>query len=245
MGVPDQQRILYIVPGIGLPSDELDRRRKILNQFARPPYRIEIQAVKEGPASIESYYDEFMSVPDTIRLAKDAEREGYSAVILGCFGDPGIEALRETLHIPVAGPGETSVYVAAILGHSFSIITILRNIVHPLKALTRKLGLQDRLASIRVINKPVLSIGRETEDTRNALLEAGRLAVQEDGADTLVLGCMSEAFLGYAEDLQEMLDVPVVNPVGVSVKMTELLLDAKLTHSKKAYPSPPEKVLIT
>jgi len=239
------ERVLYIVPGVGLSRDELNRRKQILNALAKNRLQVDVKAVKEGPLSIESYYDEFLSVPPTLQLAKEAEEEGYSATILGCFGDPGIEAMREVLQIPVIGPGESSLHTAAMLGQRFSILSILRNIIDPLRTMARKQGLTEKLVSVRVIDKPVLSVGEDVEATKRALLDAGRAAIQEDEADTLVLGCMSEAFLGFAEDLQKRLDVPVVNPVAVSVKMAELFLDAHLSHSKKAYPTPPRKTLPT
>lgn len=239
------ERVLYIVPGVGLSQEEQNRRKKILNTFTNGKFQVDVRAVRDGPASIESYYDEFLSVPPTVNLAREAEKEGYNAVIIGCFGDPGIEALREVLHIPVVGPGEASLYVAAMLGHRITIVSILKNIIEPLRTLTRKLGLIEKLASVRVIDKPVLSVGEDPEDTKRALIDAGRAAIQKDGADTLVLGCMSEAFLGFAEDMQKTLDVPVVNPVAVSVKLAELFLDARLSHSKRAYPVPPKKLILT
>lgn len=220
---------------------ELSRREKVLNSFATKQFSVDVRAISEGPAAIESYSDEYLSVPDSIRLAREAERSGYVAVILGCYGDPGIEALRESLEIPVVGPGETSLYTAAMLGHEISILTVLKNIVHPLKLLALKAGLQERLASVRVIGRPVLSVGADIEGTKRALLKVGRAAIEEDGADTLVLGCMSEAFLGLSAVLQKELTVPVVDPVGTSVKMAGLLLANGLTHSKRAYPPPPRR----
>jgi len=236
---------MYLIPGVGLSKQELSRREKVLNTFAGKQFRIDVRAVTEGPAAIESYYDEYLSVPGSIRVAQEAERNGYSAVIMGCYGDPGIEALRESLDIPVVGPGEASLYTAAMLGHDISILSVLKNIIHPLKMLALKVGLQSRLVSVRVIDKPVLSVGVDVEGTKRALVRAGRAAIAEDGADTLVLGCMSEAFLGLANDLQRELKVPVVDPIGTSVKMTELILVNGLTHSKKAYPAPPRKESVT
>jgi allantoin racemase len=237
-------RILYLVPGVGLPPEELERRRQILNSFTSTGFMVDVEAVKEGPASIESYCDEYVCIPDTLRHAINAEKRGYDAIIIGCFGDPGIEAVREALRIPVIGPGETSFHIAAMLGYQFSVISILKNIVNPLKVLAKKLGLKEQLMSIRVINKPVLSLAENIEETKRALIIEGRKAVEEDDADTLILGCMSEAFLGFAEHMKEELGVPVVNPVGVSVKMAELMLMNRLSHSKKAYPFPPKTIYI-
>ena len=240
--VMKEKRILYLVPGVGLPINELERRRGILNSFAGNGFTIDIEAVREGPASIESYCDEYLCIPDSLRLAIEAEKRGYDAIIIGCFGDPGIEAMREALTIPVIGPGESSFYVASMLGYQFSVVSILKNIINPMRMMAKKLSLEDRLASVRVIDKPVLELGTDVEETKKALLREGKKAVEEDNADTLVLGCMSEAFLGFAEYMQEELGVPVVNPVGVSVKMAEMMIVNRLSHSKKAYMPPPKTI---
>lgn len=233
-------KILYIVPGIGLSTSELERRKRILNEFTSDGFNIDIRSTTVGPEAIESYCDEFLCVPDTLRVAIEAERNQYSAIILGCFGDPGIEALRESLTIPVIGPGEVSMHFASMLGRKFSIVTVLRNVVAPLEDLARKIGLIDRLASIRVINRSVLSIEDKSEEVGKELVKAGRIAI-DDGADTLILGCMSEAFLGLSNKMQDELGVPVVDPVGTSVKFAEALITNKLTHSKLAYPYPPRR----
>jgi allantoin racemase len=231
-------KILYVVPGVGLDKQELLRRRSILNSFATPPNTVEVEAVEQGPESIECFYDEYISVPNTIKLVAKAEREGYSAVIIGCFGDPGIEAAREIASIPIVGPGETSLLFASILGHRFSILTVLRNVFPTLERIAEGLGVIKRIASMKEVGMRVLDLADDVEKTKRRLLEIGREAVEEDDADALVLGCMSEAFLKLDKELEKELHVPVVNPVAASVKMAEALISMQLTHSKKAYSIP-------
>jgi allantoin racemase len=237
------KKIAYIVPGTGLSDVEIERRESILNSVAGGGFYYHIKTVANGPSSIESFYDEYVSVPGTLELVREVEQEGYAAVIIGCFGDPGIEAARELVDIPVIGPGEASLLLASSLGESLSIITILRNVVNPLKRLVHRLGLRDRVASIRAIDIPVLQIVNNREVTASRMMEEGRKAVENDGADTLVLGCMSEGFLGIAEEMSNAIGVPVVNPVTASVKWAEMLVSAGLKHSKRAYPHPPKTVI--
>ena len=52
-------------------------------------------------SSIESSYDEYMAIPTYLEYTIDAEEEGYDAVILSCGSDPGLDALREAVKIPV------------------------------------------------------------------------------------------------------------------------------------------------
>jgi allantoin racemase len=64
--------------------------------------------------------------------------------------------------------------------------------------------------------------------------------VDEDGADVLILGCMSMAFHDVTQELQERVGVPVVNPVAASLAMAELVARQKLVHSKRYWPDPPK-----
>jgi allantoin racemase len=69
---------------------------------------------------------------------------------------------------------------------------------------------------------------------------AGRELVEQRGADTLVLGCMSMAFLDVTAELEAELGVPVVNPARSALKVAEALVGSGLRHSKRAYPLPPK-----
>ena len=48
-----------------------------------------------GPASIESHYDEALSVPGLLPEIARGEREGVDGYVIACFGDPGLDAARE------------------------------------------------------------------------------------------------------------------------------------------------------
>jgi allantoin racemase len=98
----------------------------------------------------------------------------------------------------------------------------------------------EKLASVRAVVLPVLEMGDDRDRTLELLLEQGELAVDHDGADTLVLGCMSMGFQMVAGELSEALGVPVVNPAVVCVKAAEMLVGAGLAHSKRAYMTPPK-----
>ncbi len=234
-------KISYIVPGVGLDEQELERRRKFLNAICSSGSQIDVLAVTEGPLSIESYYDEFISVPETLKLIVDVERRGYDAGIIGCYGDPGIDAARELVRIPVVGPGESAMLVACCLAEKFSIITVLPNALPALRKQVRALGLESHLASVRSIGIPVLELRARFEEAKKAMIEEGSRAIDNDDAHALILGCMSEGFLGVAEEMSRNLGVPVVNPVKVSVKMAELLVGSQLTHSPLTYMKPPPK----
>ena len=237
-------KVLYIVPGAMAQTDlgasELERRKKILQSHAQKETIVDVTDIDSGPSSIESAYEEYLSVPGTVEKAIQAEKDGFDGMILGCFGDPGLEALREMLNIPVVGPGEMALHIAAMLGNKFSIVTVLDSVVPSLERLARIVGLDKRLASVRAVNIPVLELSQNIESTTSRMMEESRKAIQEDSADVIVLGCMSMAFMGVSDRMQESLGVPVVNPALTSLTVLEGLVQAGLSQSKKAYPYPPK-----
>jgi allantoin racemase len=83
---------------------------------------------------------------------------------------------------------------------------------------------------------PVLELGDESYDAVRAGCEEAIAA----GSDTLILGCMSMAFLGVSERLSAELGVPVLNPARTALKTAEGLVSSGIAHSKRAYPVPPK-----
>jgi len=237
-------RILYVIPGTmsktELGEEELGRRKKILQKNAGKDTVVDITDIEEGPSSIESSYEEYLSIPATVERVVQSEKEGYDGVILGCFGDPGLDDMRETVKIPVIGPGETSMVTAAILGHRFSIITVMDSVIPSLEKLAKVVGVERKLASVRSVNIPVLELGKDMEVTKKKIIEEAEIALEHDRSDVIILGCMSMAFMGISEEIQEKLGIPVVNPAYVSLKILEALISSHLSPSKRAFPYPPK-----
>lgn len=219
-----------------------DMIQETYEAYKDPGTEITIVNIKRGPESIEQRYDETWAALPTLQEAEKAEQEGYDAVIDYCFGDPALESIKEALNIPVVGLNEPSVHLASILGKKFSIIGVGGKKMEASRRIDDKValyGLADRLASVRRVDVRVIDIKKEFNKVVKALMEEGRKAIEEDGADILILGCGS--LLNIAEKLQEKLGVPVIDPGLVALKVAEDLVKLKLTHSKKVYPKPYEK----
>jgi allantoin racemase len=209
-----------------------------------PDLKVTHALIETGPASIESEYDEALSVPGMLARAIEAQRDGVDAVVIDCMGDPGLKAARAVLSIPVLGPAETSMHAAAMLGRSFSIVTVLESVRPMLDNLAKVYGVHEKLASIRVVNVPVLHIGHDLGRLQSGLAEQARLAVEQDGADAIVLGCTG--FFGCSQAIASTLAghglaVPVVDPIPITVFTAAALVRAGLSQSKRTYAFPPQK----
>ena len=221
-------------------QQEIDRRQAFLQSVAAPGFTVEARPLDHGPGSIESEYDAAMVVPEVVRRLSDAPQEGYGAAIIGCFSDPGIAAAREVTRMPVIGPGESAMHLAAQLGHRFAVLSPLDGGGRVTGRL-RQLGLDSKFAGAHGIGISVLALAEEPEKTLDLMAEGGKRIAEENDADVIVLGCMSMAFMDVTEDLQERIGLPVVNPVTAAVKTAEAFIGMGLTHSKAAYPPPPPK----
>jgi len=232
-------KILYIVPGT-MPELEAKRREGLLKEWAFPSTDVEIRTVPRGPASIESMYEEYLSIPETAKLMVQAEKEGVDGAILGCAGDPGLDAYRElTQDMVVMGPGVTSMHTAALRGSRFAVLTVTDSTVGSVYELAEKAGLGNKLVSVKAANIPVLELANDRDKTLDTLLKYGK-EVMREGADSITLGCMSMAFLEIAEEMEEELGIPVINPAKATLKLTESLAHIGYVHSKKAYYTPPK-----
>src|SRR5207245_6707666 len=87
-----------------------------------------------------------LSIPGTLVQVQEAARAGYAGAIIGCFGDPGLDAARELVEMPVVGPAEASMLMACTLGHRFSVISVLESVVPSLRHLAHRVGVSEKLA---------------------------------------------------------------------------------------------------
>ena len=91
-------------------------------------------------------------------------------------------------------------------------------------------GLDRRLASCRPLNLPVLDTVVNREEVVQKIVGIGRQAIEEDGAEVLVLGCAGLGDLAIRASRE--LGVPVIDPNAAALKLCETLVDLRLTHSR-------------
>lgn len=216
-------------------------------RVGRSNTEISAMVIDRGPASIESLRDEALAIPDVLSKLQASEAEGVDAVILDCMADPGLDPARELASIPVVGPAQAAMHLAAMLAHRFSVITVLEQEIPGVGSQVLRYGLAEKVASVRAINIPVLEMVEDRGRMTRAVIEESEKAVVEDGAHIIVLGCTE--MIGIAPVVQDGLaergyDVPVIDPPAAAVKLAEGLVDTGLAHSKRTYPLPPDKEII-
>ena len=225
--------IAYLVPGRGLDAAELDRREGIANELTDAS--VTVVDADDGPLSIESEVEHEWCVRSLLGLLRETE-DDYDGFVVGCFGDTGLAAAREFVEKPVVGPASSTFHTAAQLSDRFSCLTIRSTPASKRRQILAD-GLGERLASVRVVEQGVLDVDHESEEIVRKMVREAEAAVDADGAESVVPGCMSLAFMQVHDRVAEELGVPFLDPVRISLGTAAMWAEQGLTPSRVTYPA--------
>ncbi len=239
-------RILWINPvGTDLYDAPIG---EALRAEARSETRIDVASFPPpGPQHLEYNAYEMVVAGKTVGSIRWAEQHGYDAAVIGCFYDPALRAAREmATRMAVTAPAEACLHIASTLGERVSILVGRRKWIPEMHENVVKYGFDNRLASFRVLGMTVNEFQQDPACTEERILEEARLAVEEDGADVIVLGCTIE--FGFYQKVQQELGVPVVDAIVAPIRYAEFLADLGdrhgWRHSKKVgYEGPDQEEL--
>jgi allantoin racemase len=192
-----------------------------------------------GAASIESHYDEALSVVGILEEIRRGEQENIDGYVIACFGDPGLLAARELTKAPVLGIAEAAMHAASMVATGFSIVTTLKRTRIIAEHLVENYGMTRFCKKVRAIDLPVLSLEDQSSTAKAALLAECQAALIEDECGAIVLGCGGMADL--PAEVSQALGIPVIDGVSAAVKFVEALVGMGLFTSKVgdlAYPVP-------
>ena len=201
-----------------------------------------IEAVQPsfGPVSIECHYDEVFAAAGVAEQVRLAAGRPLDAVVIACFGDPGLDAAREATAAPVIGIAEAAFHAASFLSTGFSVVTTLNRTVVTAEHLLHRYGFERRCKGVHGTDIPVLELEGCSEATVARIETAARTALEQDRSGAIVLGCAGMAPL--CATLSARLGVPVIDGVSVAVKLAESLVALGLRTSKHGdYAPPPPK----
>lgn len=169
-------------------------------------------------------------------------REGRDAdaVLIACFGDPGLFALRELASVPVIGMAEASCHMASTLGRKFSIVTGGQAWGPMLEEFVAAIGLSANLASVRTVTATGADIAADPEKALGGLTRTCQAAVSEDGAEAIILGGLGLA--GIASRIAANVPVPLIDNVVAAVRMAEAAASLGTTKARSGSFAPTEPV---
>jgi Asp/Glu/hydantoin racemase len=141
---------------------------------------------------------------------------GAAGVLLGCFGDPGLDALKELSPVPVLGLAEASAVAALRIAPRFGVVTGGAAWGPMLTEFFAGRGLGAALAGVRTVAPTGADIARDPDKAVALLAEQARASVTRDGAGVVVLG--GAGLAGLAQRVAQASGVPVLCSVEEGVR---------------------------
>ncbi|MEM7683652.1 MAG: aspartate/glutamate racemase family protein [Pseudomonadota bacterium] len=182
-------------------------------RFTEGP-QIECLTLAEGPFGIESQLHSDSVILPLVKLVQS--RPDAGGIVIACYSDPGIDAVRSVATCPVFGIQESGTLMAMARGDRFGVIALSdRSIARHMRYL-RRMQVIDRLAGERAADLTVAESASDG-DTFETLVAAGRLLRDQDDADAIILGCAGMA--RHRAALEAELGVPVIDPTQAAVAM--------------------------
>jgi|TARA_Y100000294_G_scaffold104507_1_gene97149 allantoin racemase len=198
------------------------RLEEDVQQFAGRGARVSVAIFAKSAINEEGLLDEFIAVPEMVRLALEADGEGVDALIIDCMGDTGLAEMREAVAIPVYGPTQTSMAFTSALRQEFSFLTMLAEHHAEIAKLAKKYELDAFLGPGRSLGMSIPDAMVEVQRYEEALLREAVGAVRQDGAEAIVLGCTSMSGMGpwVRQGLADagIADVTVVDPIPLAIQ---------------------------
>ena len=105
-------KIKVIMTDKAMDRPTMDDRERMLSAAVSDGVEISVDCIKRGPDELDCNTDEAFAAPELVKEAIRAEQDGFDAIVIYCFSDVGLAAVRENVRIPVIGPGETSLSAA-------------------------------------------------------------------------------------------------------------------------------------
>jgi len=172
---------------------------------------IECMTLAEGPFGIESMLDSESVVMPVRRVVM--EREDADAFVIACYSDPGLALCREATNKPVFGIQESGLFCALQRGARVGVVALGPKSIARHLPYIRALGVESRLAAERPL---MLSVAQSEEEAAfPRIKEVAQTLVEQDMADTILMGCAGLA--RHCEELESSLGVPVTEPTQAAV----------------------------
>ncbi|WP_298943934.1 aspartate/glutamate racemase family protein [uncultured Microbacterium sp.] len=208
-------------------------------EAAGPGVVIDAVCPETGAAAIESHVDEVLAAAAVVDLVRqDQQAGGSDAYVIACFGDPGLDAARELVDVPVIGIAEAAMHAATLAGRTFAVVTTLSRA----RDLVARYGMGDAAVWLTAAEIPVLELEDTGSEAAASIARLCHEAVRRE-ADVIVLGCAGMADL--CRMLTATAGVPVVDGVASAVGLATAMVRMGLKTSKRSeYASPPRLVAV-
>jgi len=232
----------------GIFSDEMEENeRRILNSYASPGTEVVVEYPKDfgaGKAYLETKkkggpneLGYTLMAPGLVKKAIETEDRGFDAAMTICIYDYGVEAARHVVDIPIVATGAATCHVASMMVDKVGVLAPTTQGVPVTYKALRKNGLfGDRVAPIRGVTLPVQELWENKAELKRRIVSMLQKTVEDGAQICWIVGALLIPFAISAQEVQKELGVPVLDPIGIGVKMCELLVSQGYKNSRACYP---------
>ena len=164
---------------------------------------------------------------------RQAEREGYDAVVPLGMLDIGVDGGRSAVDIPVIAPLQAVLHVAALVGDRFGVVCYHPSAIARHRAQCVAYGMESWIAGRRASGFYRAAHRRQQGPHDRIFLMAARDLIDKDGADVIIPQGITQCPVQMKPDwLSRELGVPVVEGIGAPIRMAALMAGLGLRHSR-------------
>lgn len=215
------------------PPDQRKLREDVAKSYSSDEVEVGILSVPARPFDGLTPMEIEAAAPIFHEAFRQAERQGYDAVVPLGMLDLGIDGGRSAVDIPVVGPLQATLHVAAQVGENFGIICYHPSAIARHRAQTRAYGMEDWIAGRRASGFYLQQIAANKDKMVESFLMAARALIDEDGADVIIPQGITQCPVQMKPDwLSKELGVPVVEGIGAPIRMAALLVSLGLKQSR-------------
>ena len=227
-------RIKVLMADKAMRRQTMDEREKMLSAAVSDGVEISVDCIKKGPDELDCHTDEAFAAPEMVKMAIQAEKDGYDAIVIYCFSDVGLDAMRENVSIPVIAPGDVTLSVAHTLCSRFVVVTGSGwNIPRTYRRMMKNPIAREKMAAVLALDIPTVEMRVNPNATKEHLEAVCRQAVEQYNADGLVLGCLGMA--GYGDVLEAAYPVKILDPAFIALAYAEMCVRLGLRHIPAQY----------
>lgn len=223
-------KIMFVSP-VGAPTDN-QLFADMAREYKYPGTSVDVVSLNPATAPPKMTNLEFRSyealvVADIVKAARQASKNGYDAMVIGCFYDPALADSREVSgDTVVVAPCQASIMQSTTIANNFSIIIGEDRWANQMRSTVYQYGYKDRLASFESVGLRVEDFQADPERTAKLMEDASRRAYTQNCAESIILGCTME--VGFYKNLQRFLseetggsNVPVIDCSIAALKAAE------------------------
>jgi Asp/Glu/hydantoin racemase len=176
--------------------------------------------------------------PTIVRKMVWAEQQGFDAVLMSNTFDPGVEAGRQAVQIPVIGVLRTTLHVGATLTSAIVVIVPLEEHIEYTWRKIRGYGMQDFVRDVRAVGLYSEDAAQRRDEIFERAVAVMQTTIRETRAQCLIpLGGAVFPYIVDTADLQAAVGLPVLNTKAIGVRFAEMCVTLGLRHPFPSHPT--------